>query len=368
MRRRSSTGECLKMPDPKEERRPSPVSPRIPLGEIRTILVVRNDNIGDVLCTTPALRALRKAFPHAHIAILVNAYSEEAIRGNPDVDEVFVYTKYKHKKEEGRLGTWWRMLQMFRRIWARRFDLAFGMRAGFTRSHGWLVYASRARYRVGYAPPPGDPFRFFLTHAIPPDPAPRHEVERCLDLLHAVGVPAESGPLVFYPRSSDEEEADRFFSAAALNGRDPVVALQPGSRLSLNRWPPERFAALADRLARQGRRVLLIQAPGEGESVRRIMERITAPLLSYAPTSLGSLGAFLKRCALVVCCDGGAMHLAAAVGVPTVALFGATDPRVWGPWGAGHRVVRRGERVEDLTVDEVWHAVVGLLEKAGVRR
>ncbi|MEE9543039.1 MAG: glycosyltransferase family 9 protein, partial [Thermodesulfobacteriota bacterium] len=119
--------------------------------KIKKILVVRNDNIGDLILTTPALEALRRAFPDAYLAVLVADYTKEAVEGNPHIDKVYSYEKAKHSKS-GRLTAWRRQWRVLREIKAEGFDVALGIRGSFASSQGWLVYMSRAPIRIGHRP------------------------------------------------------------------------------------------------------------------------------------------------------------------------------------------------------------------------
>lgn len=333
--------------------------PAVDVGRVRKVLVIRNDNIGDVICTTPALTALRRRFPTAHLAILVASYSREAVAGNPDVDEVLAYTKHKHRGDRSRLAAWGEMARLFAHIRARRYDVAVAMRAHFTGSLGWLTFLSGAPCRIGHAPPPRHPLGFCITHPVPLPDGPAHEVERCLRLLEPLGVQAEN-PALWLPRDGAAEAAVRegLRRQGAFPGA-PLVAFHVSSRRA-NRWPAERFAALADWAVAQGAGVVLLEAPGEVEAARAVAARMACSPIVYPTGSFRDLAALLAQCRLCVCCDGGAMHVAAAVGTPTVAIFGAADPRRWAPWGRGHRVLWRDGVAEAVTLEEVQAAVAGV--------
>jgi len=314
--------------------------PAIDPAAIRAVLVIRNDNIGDVLCTTPALTALRRRFPTAHLAILVASYAREAVAGNPDVDEVVVYTKHKHRPDGSRLRAWREMAGVTAAIRSRRFDVAVAMRAHFTSSLGWLAFLTGAPRRIGHAPPRRHPLGFTITHPVPLPEAPAHEVERCLRLLEPLGVPAgEGAPGLTLRRDPAAEAAAR--DLLRRRGVPPgasIVAFHVSSRRA-NRWPPDRFAGLADWAAERGAAVVLVEAPGEAEAARTVAGRMRRPPILVETPALSALAALLAQCRLFVCCDGGAMHVAAAVGTRTVAIFGGADPRRWAPWGPGHRVL-----------------------------
>ena len=328
-------------------------------GRVRRVLVIRNDNIGDVICTTPALTALRRRFPTAHLAILVASYGREAVAGNPDLDEVLAYTKHKHRPDASRLAAWGEMARLVARMRAGRYDVAVAMRAHFTGSLGWLTFLSGAPCRVGYAPPPRHPLRFTITHPVGLPVEPAHEVERCLRLLEPLGVRAEH-PALLLPRDAMAEAVarERLRRRGASSGA-PLVAFHVSSRRA-NRWPSDRFAALADWAAGRGAAVVLVEPPGEADAVRAVAERMAHAPMVEPTRSLGELAALLAQCRLCVCCDGGAMHVAAAVGTPTVAIFGAADPRRWAPWGRGHRVLWRDGIAEAVSVEEAQAAVAGM--------
>ena len=124
------------------------MDPGIDREKIKKILVVRNDNIGDLILTTPALEALRRSFPDSYLVVLVADYTKEVVVGNPYIDKVYSYEKAKHSKS-GKLTAWLRQWKVLKEIRAERFDVALGIRGRFASSQGWLVYMSKAPIRVG---------------------------------------------------------------------------------------------------------------------------------------------------------------------------------------------------------------------------
>jgi ADP-heptose:LPS heptosyltransferase len=331
---------------------------------IRRILVIRNDNIGDVLCTTPALAALRRVFPAAHLAILVASYSREALADNPDMDEVLVYTKHKHRPDGSRLAAWREMAALFGGVRAQRYDVAIAMRAHFTGSLGWLALLSGAPVRIGYAPPPRHPLGFAITHPLPLPGGPAHEVERCLRLLEPLGVRAERPALVLARNGGAEAAMRESLMRLGVAHGAALVVMHVSSRRT-NRWPADRFAALGDWAAARGATVVLADPPGEAHEARTVAEKMSHRPILQPTRSLRELAALVSHCRLCVCCDGGAMHVAAAVGTPTVAIFGAADPGRWAPWGAGHRVLWRDGIAEAVTLEEAQQAVAEVWDGRG---
>jgi len=327
-------------------------------GRVRRILVVRNDNVGDVLCCTPAIRALRRAFPGAYLAALAVAYSRDAITGNPDLDEVFIYEKAKHRPDRNRMVSLFKQFQVERNLRRKGFDLVIGMRSSFSWSEAWLVYFTGAPFRLGYDPGMGSDRNFSFFYNIRVSGAPnQHEVEKVFYLLQKIGIqPAEIFLKVFIP----QEEKDRVEAFLEGNGIDPerLIGFHLSSRLPANRWSPEKFSELALRITREnGKTVVITWGPGDEGRAQKVQQSAGAGVFLFPTTNFKSLGAIQQRCRVFVSPDGGAMHFSTAVGTPTVGLFGKTDPRNWAPWGAGHVALRRGPQAEMISVEEVYQAL-----------
>jgi heptosyltransferase-3 len=305
------------------------------------LLIVRRDNIGDLVCTTPLLAALRERLPGAWIGALVNSYNAEVLVRNPALDEVFVYEKAKHRTRSlPRLALErLRLLAQLRRL---RLDAV-------------LVPAPSPQTRRLAA-------RFGAARVIEARDVPGlHEVERSFELGRAFGVEGAPGPMRVFPDPAAIERVRR------IAGEGPFSALHISARRLRQRWPIERYAALAQELARE-QPVLLLWAPGAPDHPRhpgddaaaREVARLAASdrLVALATPDLATLIAALALARLVICPDGGAMHLAAALGKPVVALFGDSPPERWRPWGVEHRIVRPASRnLADLPLEPVLAAV-----------
>jgi predicted lipopolysaccharide heptosyltransferase III len=300
---------------------------------MRNILVIKLRYLGDVLLATPVFRALRERFPDARISVAVNAGTEGVLADNPDLDEVLVV-------ERGPLRAQVRFLRDLRR---RRFDAVVDLTDG-DRS-ALLGRLTGAPVRVGF----NEEHRWrglLYTRVVTSRPS-THRVERDLEAVRPLGIEPKAGPLVLQVPASTEEEAARLLREVGIQddaSRGPLVMLQPGARYWFKAWPAERFAELADRLAEShGCRVVVGGSPAErdlGEAV--CAEARTKPANLAGRTTLCVLAAILKRCALFIGNDNGPMHMAAALGVPVVALFGPSDPAVWGPRGEKAVVIYKG--------------------------
>lgn len=332
------------------------------------ILVIRRDNIGDLVCTTPLLSALRRHYPAAHIAALVNSYNAPVLAGNPDLDEVCVYQKAKHREAgESKLGVWWRTWRLMLRLRRQGFDLAIV--ATPARQPEALKFAHwvKARRVVAYGlaadgiddPLAGD------------DLAGCHETEAVMRLLQPLGIVEAPGRMTVRPRPE---------LAAAIElpaGEGPLIGLHLSARKPTQRWPVEHFAELVRRLhAARGARFLAFWSPGAGDDPRHpgdddkaaLLQRLCAgqPLALCPTTHLDQLIAGLSRCDRVICSDGGGMHLAAGLGKPLVCLFGNSDAGRWHPWGVAHRLLQpAGRDVREVSVAEVLAAFAELDAELG---
>ncbi|HSB71901.1 MAG TPA: putative lipopolysaccharide heptosyltransferase III [Candidatus Methylomirabilis sp.] len=303
-----------------------------PVPPPQRILCIKLKHIGDVLLMTPSLRALRVAWPESRIAALVPRGTEGVLTGNPDLDAVLVLDR-----GVGFRGSW-RTIRALRR---HAPDLVLEMGQGDREAIlGWL---SGARERVGYAPGRSGEWRRRLLTRLVPWNGLQHMVETNLDLVRACGVPAAAGrPILVVQPEARARIAARLLSAG-LGAGQPLVVVHPVSRWLFKAWSGAECAEAIDGLVRtQGIAVALTSGPGpaEVEAAGRILAAVTVPVINLVGrTSLEDLAAVLERAALFIGVDSAPMHMAAALGVPVVALFGPSGEFSWGPWGDGHAVV-----------------------------
>lgn len=367
-------------------RRPSP-----PAAPPHRILLIRPDHLGDLLFTTPALTMLRTAWPGAHLTALVGPWGEPVLAGHPALDDVQMcaFPGFTRQAKGDLLAPYRTLAAEASRLRAQRFDLAVILR--FDHWWGaWLAAAAGIPQRVGYDIAEVEPF---LTRRVP-YVAGRHEVVQNLTLAWAAaGLPAQDvvspapWPLHFPVRAEDEAAAAALCPPDALAA--PLVALHPGSGAGVKRWRAEAWAELAMRLSRDaGAQVVFTGSAVEAELIDPVLAALgplpRRPVSLAGQTPLPVLAALYRRCALVIGPDSGPLHLAVAVGAPTVHLYGPVDVITFGPWGEPerHRVLTstwacipcnrldwpaavwaQHGCVRDMTVEQVWSA--GLTFLAG---
>jgi heptosyltransferase-2/heptosyltransferase-3 len=369
------------------------------------ILVIRPDHLGDLLFATPALHLLRAGFPDAHIAALVGPWGEAVLSGNPHVDVIITcpFPGFTRQPKGNPLDPYRLLRSEARRLAAMQFDLALVLR--FDHWWGaWLAAAAGIPQRFGYAI---DEVQPFLTRAIPYVRG-RHEVVQNLalalaaaegDRLSVIGDRLLGGAdgldgdwrLRFEVTENAIAEAETLLPQPISQ---PLVAIHPGSGAAVKRWHSAAWAELVRRLAEEhGAQVVFTGSAREAELIDPALALLAAgsslpraPISLAGQTSLGVLAAFYRRCALVIGPDSGPLHLAVAVGVPTVHLYGPVDRRTFGPWGSPqrHAVVTSnwgcipcnrldwperalGEHgcVRDIAVEQVLTKAVQLLQPGG---
>jgi lipopolysaccharide heptosyltransferase II len=305
----------------------------------RRILLLRLERIGDLLMSAPAIAAVRQFAPDAEIDLVVGSWNTSIARLIPGIDRVETLDASWLSRGSG--GGGMRALIAQARGWrARHYDLAINFE-GDIRSH-LLVAISGATERAGFTMAGGGPM---LTRRFEFDPR-QHTTTNAWRLVRetfaAVGVnhaDVDAAPFRLQLPALARERA------AALVGREPrVIALHASGGRAIKQWPPERFAAAAARVAREYDATLVLTgSPGDRpivDEVRAKMPDDIAIIDLAGELELPILGAVLERCLVFITGDTGPMHLAAAVGTPTVAVFGLSDPARYAPISTRHRVVR----------------------------
>jgi ADP-heptose:LPS heptosyltransferase len=299
------------------------------------VLLIRPDHVGDVLLTAPAIALLRASLPAASLTYLVGPWSADAARRGPPVDQLATlrYPGFTREPDANPLAPYALLMHEAARLRRERFELAIIFRP----DHWWgalLALAARIPIRVGGRTPETD---LLLTHAREPDEQ-CHATEQALDLaklaLAATAIaPIEPfGAEVFRISEEAKTAAHAIWTRHGLDGRT-VVAIHPSAGAPLKSWPVDDWARLADRVCERGAAVLLVGAPDDGALLQAIRQRMAhRPTPSAHGQSLEQAAALYQRSRLVISVDSGAAHLAAAVGTPTVRLYGPASPTKFGPW------------------------------------
>ncbi len=339
-------------------------------------IMVRATNwIGDAVMSLPALEALRARFPTAEIVLLTQPWVSELYLRHPAVSRQIVYEP--EREHQGARG-FWKLVQALR---AECFDAAILFQNAFHAA--WMAWCARIPVRVGYA---RDGRSGLLTESIevPPAAAYGHQAYYYLQLLFRAGLIDKPEPIREIRLTLGKAEkvwAARRLESLGLEGPRFLVGLNPGASYGpAKRWLLERYAALADRLINALHADVLIF----GSRAEKPLAEVIAQGMRHTPTivagetTLRQLMALLAQCRLIVSNDSGPMHLAAALGLPLVAIFGSTDERATGPLSPRARVVKQrvacspcGLRecpidfrcMQGVTVDDVYRAALEIVKE-----
>lgn len=350
------------------------------MSTMRRVLVVKLRYHGDVLLTTPVFSALKHAHPHLEIDALVYRETSDMLSGHACVSRLFTIDRSVRKDGwMAQLAAEWRLLAALR---ARRYDLLIHLtehwRGPLFKRLLHIPVAVTARYRRRAG---SRLWRNSFTHHYPVPKSPRHMVERHLDALRRIGVQPvpEHSRLHLEPGAAAAESAAQKLAALELS-EGGYVLLHPASRFFYKCWDPARTAALIDALHDRGRTVLMTGAPtqAEGAMAAEILRRCArSPHSLVGQLSLKELAWCIGKAQLFVGVDSVPMHIAAAMGTPTVALFGPSTQAVWGPWQVDHEIVasrpgcqpcqQRGcgdggvsQCIQDIAVADVMSAIARL--------
>ncbi|MDD2365350.1 MAG: lipopolysaccharide heptosyltransferase II [Desulfuromonadaceae bacterium] len=296
---------------------------------IKRILVLRYRFIGDTILTVPFLRNLRMAEPDAYIAWVVAPGSAEVVSGIPYVNELIFWDPVTiHADSRGTHGTLREKVTFIRELRKKRFDKVYVLKRSF--SSALMALVSGARERIGFNT---EGRGFLLTKRIPYRPE-QHEVLSFLDVLIADEVPVQDDYLESWTTAIEAEEAERILAAAGAD-KSPLLAIHPFGSIYQKTWPIERFAEVAVRLQDNfNLKPLILGAKGDlaaFNNSQHLFPEGSCNLVGQC--SIRITQALLRRSKFFIGNDSGIMHLAAAAGLPLLALFGPTSPKRFGPWG-----------------------------------
>jgi heptosyltransferase-2 len=293
-------------------------------------ILIRGPNwVGDAVLAIPTLKAVRQRFPGAEITLLVRPWVAGLFSSAPYIDKVWSENKPVTVKN-------W--IRLTREIRSRRFDLALLLPNSF--ESALMMFAGRVRQRIGYAT---DGRRWMLTEAVALASEPRHQIDYYFDLAKALAAATDRPSISIEATCSERNSARQLLAAEGIPQSGPFLVLNPGAAYgSAKRWHQERFATAADNLACElGLQVAIIGSEAERTIATQICKRMTErTAVLNGKTSLETLIGVLAESTLMITNDSGPMHIAAALGIPTVAIFGPTDETTTGPYGPRTRIVK----------------------------
>ncbi|OGF47398.1 MAG: hypothetical protein A2231_03360, partial [Candidatus Firestonebacteria bacterium RIFOXYA2_FULL_40_8] len=338
---------------------------KIDFTKIKRILVVRqHDPMGDVLISTVIIPNLKKAFPDSELDVIARPQLSEKdiFIKSPVIKEVIVFIKKEFFSP-------FRIFSFIKMIKAKKYDLAIVAGSTSVSFTSLLIsYLSGAPVRVGYD---GEFFgkklytKAFLTTPVPYDATViKHQALRNLDILTYINIPVVNKEHYMHITEAEKEaESEKMKQNGISKSADIIIGMHLGANVLSNRWPVERFAELSDVLAGNSRNKIIVfygkKESGLAEEFKRISNN---KVFIQEPIPLRRFAAMLSLLDVFICNDTGVLHVAAAVGTSTVAIFGPTDPEQWNPLGEKHLWVRNEEKkVLSIRMEEVLQKVKELL-------
>ena len=315
-------------------------------------LVINPFGIGDVLFSTPLLRTIKKEFPEGYIGYICNIRTKEILETNPDISEVFVFERgeYRALWKRSKIRCLKKLFAFWEKIKKRNFDIVLDLSLG--KEYAFLCWLAGIKERRG--------FNYkgrgrFLTRKVPFDGFnDRPVTEYYLDLLgsrlgtfgaspeqySSSEVEKDIVSTVLIPTDTDIGYVDNFLKESGVKEGGILIGIAPGGGVSFGtkdqerrRWGVEKFSELADRIIEDfGAELILIWGPGEKGLAEEIKALMRHQALIAPKTTIRQMAALCKRCKIVICSEGGPLHIASSQGIKTVSIFGPVDEKVYGPY------------------------------------
>lgn len=302
------------------------------------ILIVNPFGIGDVLFSTPLISNLKEAYPQSYLGYICNIRAKDVLRNNPQIDEIFVFEKDKYRNlwKQGKFKCIKNFFSFLIQIKKRNFDVVIDLSLGY--HYSFFLWLIGIKKRLGYN------YRNrgrFLTHKI--DISGYNDkpiADYYLDLLKFLNIQPKKFPLTMNVSEKDKSWADDFFKANDLKEKDLIVGIIPaggaswGRDFSYRHWPWENYTRLGERLITGlNAKIIIFGDSSEADICRQVQNTLKGNSVNAcAKTSLKQFAACLAKCKLVICNDGGPLHVAVSQDVMTVSIFGPVDEKVYGPY------------------------------------
>lgn len=353
------------------------------------ILIINPFGIGDVLFTTPLIRALKEKYPDCFIGYWCNERVRDLLKTEPIIDKIFPLSRGDIKRVYKGLKRFAVLLDLIWGIRRNRFDIAFDFSLD-SRYELWSKLAGIKR-RIGFDYKGRG--RFLTDKIGLTGYSGRHVVEYYTDLLKFIGIEPDNKFLCLTVSDENKAKTKDALSKSGIPSAGPIIGIAMGGGASWGRgavykqWPAEKFGQLAARLVKERGAYVVLMGSADEKPLAEIVRNDSANIVDLTgKLSMEELAATIKELKLLICNDGGPLHMAVALGVSTVSVFGPVDERVYGPYPLSekHIVIKKDllcrpcyknfrfpgcsnnkRCLEDISVDEVYERVKGLLRNNG---
>ena len=299
--------------------------------KIKNILAISSTGIGNVILYTPVLKSLRNNFPDANISLIVGSkQAEEVLSGSDIVNEIIILEKEKMSIKK--------YLLFLSEIRRKNFDLVITSFLDKSFKVGLFSFLTGAKYRIGFDNGPQSIFYNYKVKII----SEKHEVEYNLDLLRAMGLSELTSDLFFYIDDDSIKTAKNFLNENNISEKDFIIGIHPGSA-RWKRWPKEKYSQLCSELINlYNSKIIIFGSEDEKELADFIVNSTNGKIISACGLfNLKETGSLIKMCKCFICNDTGLMHVASAMKIPVIAIFGPTLHWKNYPWNTKHIIVRK---------------------------
>ena len=346
---------------------------------IKNILVIRLDRIGDMVMTTPIFRALKEKWPDAQITVLANSVNKNIVINNPFIDCILVYDrKNKHKKLNNRLS-------FFKDIRKKEFNLVIDPYLDYELNTSIITRIVGSKYRLGFEFA-GREFFYnirYTSNTFPVSTDKKHMIDYNLDLIGCIGVKANKKQPEIFLSADEKENASRILERVGVNPENRIIGIHPGGNYESQRWSVERFAAISDYLiASYGIKIILFGGRDERPLLSGFKDSAVRKPIILGELNLREFISVVSHCNLFLCNNSGPLHIATALNIPTVSTMGPTVPHHWWPRGDNHIVLKNDldcspckkgicethECMELITTDDFLAAVKTQLKRLNIFR
>lgn len=328
----------------------------------QNVLIIALKRVGDTILSIPAFRAIKETLPHSRVTVFANSYTKGILERIPYIDSIISYSQKSSFFQKSR---------QMKKLRQQRFDLALDFSCDYTLEGGLLSWLSGAKYRVGY-----NHFgRGFLFHKpIQHENKPIHALDEILNIVQAINLETKDRSLRIEASDKAQQTIEKSLRKEGIKEGDMLIGIHPGGYYPTQKWMMEGFAQLADRMVKKHlARIILVGGPSEGDLINQIKEKMTSSPIIFSDQSMPNLLGLIQSLHLLVCNNSGPLHMATALGTPTVSTMGPTLPERWWPQGEEDIVVRKDLScmpcnegycrlkthlcMTSLTVDEMMEAV-----------
>jgi len=298
--------------------------------KLEKVLVIALRRVGDAIVSIPTFRAIKENLPQSELTVFANSYAQDILERIKYIDNLLTY-------EKG--ASFFQKAGLMKKLSGNQYDLAVDLTCDYSLEGALLSYLSKAKYRVGY-----NIYRrgFLFNRAVKNENGSLHIINVLLNIVKSIDLDTQDNSLNISASPEAEEAVRQFLRERSIKAKDLLLGVHPGGYYPTQRWLRERFAAVADKvIERYKARVVLIGGPGEEEIISQIADYMKNKAIIFLDRPVKELLALIQFCHLLICNNSGPLHMATALGTPTVSTMGPTIPERWWPYGQEHIVLRK---------------------------